>query len=335
MPNLSLRELATVIDGSLSLGDLPPLDGDQQTVSDIDFNLNNLSPNGLYWDLSHSRKSGFGKPELAFAKGSAGVLTEHEDSEPWAGRYALRVTNCQFALRQLAYFLRQRARQQALLLFPAAAVQRKLAAIRTLLEIPANPDSLSGAPSFGTASHIGTSSVLRIHALTNLTDASLPATLLLATPDLIILGRPDAAWLGRQSRPTLYGIIESLAPDGAILYCDLPEDACPAEEPANPRPAWMKVFATTGIRCLRVGSDYTADFQVQTSISAQMPYSLKIGHRCLRLPARSFAEVAAAATALSSAILLDCEPTSLVRRLGLSYEDRPASPTFQRPRKAA
>ena len=73
MSTLSLRDLATVTDGSLHLGDLPPVSGDLETVNRIDFELDTLAPGGLYWDLSHSHEGAFGKPETKASRRTSSV----------------------------------------------------------------------------------------------------------------------------------------------------------------------------------------------------------------------------------------------------------------------
>ena len=335
MSDLSLRELATVINGNLYLGDLPPIDSDQQAVCAICFDLNELSPGGLYWDLSLSIEQGFGKPELAFAHGAAGILTEHQHSEPWAGRYTLRVESCQRSLRHLAYFLRRRARQQVLFLCPAVSGPRVLAAMQLLSSIPPANGSGPCSEPLATMTHVCTGPHLQIHALGNLQNPSLFATLLLATPDLIILGRSDANWLRQQTRETLHRILESLPPDGAMLYCDCPKHPPTSKSPVLQTPPWMQFFVATGIRCLRIGADDNADVQIRPTAPSGFSFRLKMSNPWLRGSASHFEQAVAEATAIGAAILLGHDPTSLSRRFALPSENALPGDSHRPPRDAA
>ena len=327
MPNLSLRQLATVVGGNLSLGDLPPLDGDQQAVGPIHFDIERLSPGSLYWDLSTSLQTGFGKPELAFLRGAAGVIVEHQHNEPWAGRYALRVSNCQLALKQLAYSLRQHGERQTLVLCPAVTGPRWRAAMHTLLETPTIVDGAAPTPRFGTATSVASDAHLRILALTHLHDPALHATLLISTPDLMILGQQDAAWLAMQSRPALHQILESLPPAGGLVYCDYTPHTPAFFQPAPHQPAWMELFLAAGIRCLRIGSDPHADLRVALIPSSERRYSVHIGSQRLSVGVDSLPQAVAQATALGAAILLGHDPTVISRRFGLTASDALPSDT--------
>ena len=315
MSNLSLRDLATVTDGSLHLGDLPPLDGDLGAVNRIDFHLDTLLPGGLYWDLPQSSEAGFGKAEVAFLRGAAGVLVDRHHTEPWAGRYTLRVKNSQLAMRQLAYFLRQGAQRQTLLLWPAVARHPWLSALRLLLECPLLTEPCSSTPTIASTTEVCSGSRLRVLALDNILTPDVDATLLLATPNLLILGCADGHWLAEQSRQSLYRIIESLPPDGAMLYCGL-SDRCP--EPtttATARPAWVNAFVAAGIRCLQIGSKTPADLQLRPTPQGPGSHELVMAQFSLSLTGLSHAQAAATATALGAALLLGDTPAALLDRL--------------------
>jgi len=316
MSNLSLRDLATVTDGSLHLGDLPPLGGDLETVHRIDFHLDTLAPGGLYWDLSQSPGAGFGKAEVAFLKGAAGVLVDRYHSEPWAGRYTLRVKNSQLAMRQLAYFLRKGAQRQTLLLWPAVARQPWLSTLRLLLERPPLTKPGSSTPTIASATEIYSGSRLRVLALDNILTPDVYGTLLLAAPNLLILGCADGRWLAEQSRQSLYRIIDSLPPDGAMLYCGL-SDRCTASTTATTAPpAWVKVFLAAGIRCLQIGSKAPADLQVSPTPQGPGSHELVMGQLSLPLTGLSCEQAAATATAFGAAVLLGGKPAAVLDRLG-------------------
>lgn len=330
MPNLSLRDLATVVDGNLSLGDLPPLDGDQQAVGPIHFDIKRLSSGSLYWDLSASLQTGFGRPELAFLRGAAGVIVEHQHNEPWAGRYTLRVHNCQLALKQLAYSLRQYGDQQTLVLCPSVTGPHWQSAMHALLDPFTILESAAQTGPFGTATSVAADGRLRILSLPHLHDPALHATLMISTPNLIILGHQDTAWLAKQPRPALHRILESLPPDGGLIYCDYAPHA-PVVVPTSPgEPDWMKSFLAAGIRCLRIGQDAHADLRVDLATSSERRYRVTIGSQRLSLRARSLPQAMAEAAALATAILLGHDPTVVSRRFTL-----PPSDNRQPPRHAA
>lgn len=319
MSNLSLRDLATVTDGSLHLGDLPPLSGDLETVNRIDFDLDTLAPGGLYWDLSHSHEGAFGKPEVAFLKGAAGVLVDRYHSEPWAGRYTLRVSNSQLAIRQLAYFLRQGAQRQTLLLWPAVAGQPWLATMRALLERPMIGETGARSPAIASATELCSSNRLRVLALDNLPAPSVYATLLLAAPNLLVLGRSDGRWLAEQSQQSLCRIVESLPPDGAMLYCALSDSCATVAATVTARPAWMEVFVAAGIRCLQIGSNTTADLQVVPTPQGPGAHALVMGQSSLSLSGLSYEQGVATATVFAAALLLGYEPTAVLDRLRSAF----------------
>lgn len=305
MLELSLQELATVTDGKLCLADLPPLDGVQQPIRSIAFEIDQLSPGSLYWDLSTSLETSFGKPELAFAKGAAGVVTSHAYNAPWAGRYSLIVDNCQLALRQVAHYLRQVTAQRLLLLGPSLSQPDCIEALQRSLKMPC-PKNAPGPPfTIGGTTHFETSFQTRLSTLQSLHEASLYATLLLNAPDFLILGRADADCINQQSPAAFKQLIHCLPPTGTILYCDL-SPAPPASWPPHfDMPSWCQICASAGIAYFRIGTDHHADFQMRPASTTETSHVLRIDDGWTQLPDGTYAQTMVQATAIVAAAVLD------------------------------
>ena len=301
---LTLQELATVTDGKLYLADLPPLDGVQQPVHGIHFDIDPLAPGGLYWDLSTSRESSFGKPELAFAKGAAGVVTCHEPSSPWAGRYSLIVDNCQLALRQLAHYLRQIMAQRVLLLGPSLSQPEYVEALQRSLTIATEQPSPALPFTIGEATYIETHCEPRLSMLQSLHEDSLYATLLVSTPDFLILGRTDADSLNQHSPSAFKRLIHCLPPTGTILYCDLSPAPPVSWAPHFDMPSWSQLCTTAGINYLRIGTDHHADFQMRPISATDTSHILRIDDDWTELPDGSYEHTIVQATAIVAATVL-------------------------------
>ncbi|MEE2686451.1 MAG: hypothetical protein VYB09_09075 [Planctomycetota bacterium] len=105
---LSIRQLADALRGTVRLGQLPPLDGLATTAERVVFTPHAAQPGSLFWDLPTSPSIYF--PEEAFLRGATGVISPRR-IEPWAGRYAIQVTDlgraekvaCQLARYQLLH----------------------------------------------------------------------------------------------------------------------------------------------------------------------------------------------------------------------------------------
>ena len=107
---LSIRQLAHALHGTVQLGQLPPLDGLATTAERVVFTPQAAQPGTLFWDLSTFSSASIYFPEEAFLRGATGVISPRR-IEPWAGRYAIQVTDlaraekvaCQLARHQLLH----------------------------------------------------------------------------------------------------------------------------------------------------------------------------------------------------------------------------------------
>jgi hypothetical protein len=89
---LSIRQLAHALHGTVRLGQLPPLDGLATTAERVVFTPHAAQPGTLFWDLSTFPSASIYFPEEAFLRGATGVISPRR-IEPWAGRYAIQVTD--------------------------------------------------------------------------------------------------------------------------------------------------------------------------------------------------------------------------------------------------
>ena len=105
---LSIRQLANALHGTVRLGQLPPFDGLATTAKRVVFSPCAAQPGTLFWDLPTFPSASMCFPEEAFLRGATGVISPRR-IEPWAGRYAIQVTDlaraekvaCQLARYQL------------------------------------------------------------------------------------------------------------------------------------------------------------------------------------------------------------------------------------------
>jgi UDP-N-acetylmuramoyl-tripeptide--D-alanyl-D-alanine ligase len=108
MPELCLRKLAEIIGGRLRLGAMPPLGGDLDPVGRIVADCRQVQPGDVFWALPGAGGDGSRFVEEAFVRGAQGVVLSGRRVEPWAGKFAVEVDDCGWALWQLARWARTR-----------------------------------------------------------------------------------------------------------------------------------------------------------------------------------------------------------------------------------
>jgi len=302
---LALQELARVIDGQLVLADLPPIDGDLQSVQSIHFDIDQLESNGIYWDLSSSREESFGLPELAYAKGAAGVITSYAPGSPWAGRYSLIVDDCQLALQKFAHHLCQSKKKQSLLLGPSLYNPGNITALQATLKIPASTGAKENHVPLGELTHLGSSGDVQLSALQTLDSPSLYATVLLSAADFIVFGRADADHIRQAPPSTFHTLTQFLQPTATILYCDLSLEPPTGWLSEVGAPTWSQTCAAAGISYLRIGSDHHADFQVRPVSSTDPSQVMRIGCDWTPLSTGPYDQIIAQATALGAATVIN------------------------------
>lgn len=105
MNHLCIRDLTTIVGGSLRLGALPPLGGELEPIANIVLDVARLRNGDVYWSLP-SGTAPF--PEEAYLRGALGVVVPGREIEPWAGKFSVRVEDGLTALRTLAAWNRER-----------------------------------------------------------------------------------------------------------------------------------------------------------------------------------------------------------------------------------
>jgi hypothetical protein len=133
MTTLCLQDLADITGGRLTLAAMPPLDGIWSRVGRVVFKASEAQPGDLFWRLAE----GSCDLELAFLRGAAGVVTSGRTTEPWPGRFALRVQNCAHALEAVLMALAgekpdEEARLSADILVPAEESLQNLPELKVL-----------------------------------------------------------------------------------------------------------------------------------------------------------------------------------------------------------
>ena len=101
---LSIRQLAAALRGTVHLGQPPPLYGLATVTHRIVFIPQAIQCGTVFWDLSPLCCASMCFPEEAFSRGAVGVISGRR-MEPWAGQFAIQVTDHARSLqiaRQLA-----------------------------------------------------------------------------------------------------------------------------------------------------------------------------------------------------------------------------------------
>ncbi len=100
MFDLSVRQLAQLIDGQLHLGGPPPLDGGLTSVGRIVLEARRVARGDVYWAVDQVMHGGHQHAEEAQARGAAGVVSTRH-IPPWAGCWSILVDDSRDALARL------------------------------------------------------------------------------------------------------------------------------------------------------------------------------------------------------------------------------------------
>lgn len=95
--NLCLYDLAELTVGELRLAAMPPCDGELTPIRRIVLSAEAASAGAVFWCFDRSACN----VELAFLRGSLGVVAAGGPIEPWPGRFSLQVDDPVAALRRL------------------------------------------------------------------------------------------------------------------------------------------------------------------------------------------------------------------------------------------
>ena len=107
MFNLCIAELNDIIEGSVSLGAMPPLAGLFEPVGRVVVDVREVRNRDVLWMFeSPSRQAGY-QADDAFSRGALGVVVAGRRIEPWAGKFCVNVTDSIAALHRMMRCLRE------------------------------------------------------------------------------------------------------------------------------------------------------------------------------------------------------------------------------------
>lgn len=107
MNRLSIQDLAHIVGGKLTLGQMPPLAGDCEPIGRVAAKLADVQAGDVFWDLGRRNPHSPEFLDEAYSRGALGVVTAGRQAEPWAGRFALHVEDAAWSLWQLAHWVRE------------------------------------------------------------------------------------------------------------------------------------------------------------------------------------------------------------------------------------
>lgn len=109
MLELSIGELARIVDGTLLWSDLPPIGGPLEPIGRLAYDSRRVRPGDVLWCLSTSCWDHPAASSEAFRRRARGVVGERF-AAPWAGTFSLRVANAKDSLLRLANYARRQFR---------------------------------------------------------------------------------------------------------------------------------------------------------------------------------------------------------------------------------
>jgi|GEM_PF-1833211 len=109
MLELSIGELAEIVDGKLLWSDLPPIGGPLDPIRRLAYDTRRVSPGDVLWCLSTSCWDHPAASTEAYRRGARGVVGERF-AAPWAGTFSLQVASAKDSLLRLASYGRRQFR---------------------------------------------------------------------------------------------------------------------------------------------------------------------------------------------------------------------------------
>lgn len=101
---ITIAELAALVGGELQLASMPPLGGTHEPAGRIVSRLSEVQAGDVYAaadDVDYA-------VEEAYARGACGVIVERSPLAPWAGRFAVLVSDVETAWQKLVVAARTR-----------------------------------------------------------------------------------------------------------------------------------------------------------------------------------------------------------------------------------
>lgn len=106
MFNLCIAELSEIIEGSVSLGAMPPLAGLFEPVGRIVVDVCEVQQRDVLWTFETPSRHACYQAEGAFSRGALGVVVVGRRIEPWAGKFSVNVADSISAFHRLMRCLR-------------------------------------------------------------------------------------------------------------------------------------------------------------------------------------------------------------------------------------
>ena len=94
---ITIRELAELVDGELQLASMPPLGGGHEPAGRVVGRMSEVRAGDVF---AATEKENYSVEE-AYARGVSGVIVDRSPLEPWAGRFAIVVSDAAVAWRKL------------------------------------------------------------------------------------------------------------------------------------------------------------------------------------------------------------------------------------------
>ena len=108
MFNLSIAELSEIIEGSVSLGAMPPLAGVCEPVGRVVVDVREVRNRDVLWTFESPSGRACYQADDAFSRGALGVVVAGRRIEPWAGKFCVNVADSIAALHRMMRCVRAR-----------------------------------------------------------------------------------------------------------------------------------------------------------------------------------------------------------------------------------
>lgn len=101
MFNLCIAELSEILEGSVSLGAMPPLAGLFEPIGRVVIDVREVRNRDVLWTFESRSKRAYYQAEDAYARGAMGVVVVGRKIEPWAGKFSVNVADSIGAFHRL------------------------------------------------------------------------------------------------------------------------------------------------------------------------------------------------------------------------------------------
>ncbi|MEX2175980.1 MAG: hypothetical protein WD872_16580 [Pirellulaceae bacterium] len=103
--HLCLCDLASLVEGELRFGPLPPLAGEWTAIGSIAVDSRAVQPGDLFWRIPGLACQTACSTQHALFRGACGVVTPIAGFAPWPGRFGIEVEDPAAALARLVAWL--------------------------------------------------------------------------------------------------------------------------------------------------------------------------------------------------------------------------------------